>query len=317
MHTLMKAVSILLLILVILASCETLVTDIPESRLPKITSKLVVHSFISPQAPFTNVVVSESVPIFSDPDAKEGVIDKALVKISDGMNEVTLPFDKVNQLYRIDQSKFKIAPSITYTLSVSHGGRSVTAHCTVPEKAPVVESYDLDTLITPNPAFGQDTALTLRMYWQDFPGETNYYRVAAAAEVEYSVPDPKMKEKRIRNQFSFLWDPMPGKSEWQSDRDKDGSRISTPTGKALMPNFNLSTQNDGTTKPFYPHNQLISVTMLLYNADINYFKYHRSLQQRMDTENPLTEPMQIYGNIDGGLGCFGAYNAAKVIYQPE
>jgi hypothetical protein len=57
--------------------------------------------------------------------------------------------------------------------------------------------------------------------------------------------------------------------------------------------------------------------MMVYNADVNYFKYHRSLQQRLDTENPFTEPSIIYTNIKGGLGCFGAYNLGKLTYQPD
>lgn len=313
----MKTIPILVLVVAGLASCETLVNDIPASRLPKTASKLVVHSFISPQDPVINVVVSESVPVFSGSDAKQGVIKDALVKISDGTNEVVLPFDAANELYRIGQSQFKILASKKYTLSVSYAGRQVAAHCTVPDQTPAIKSYELDTLVTSNPAFGRDTALTLKMHWQDIKADTNYYRVTAAAEIEYSVPDPKGTNKRIRNQFNFLWDPTSGRSEWQSDRGLDGSLLSSPTGRALMPGFNSTKPNDGPTKPFYPRSRLISITMLVYNADINYFKYHRSLQQRLDTENPLTEPSQIYSNIEGGLGCFGAYNAGKLVYQPE
>lgn len=302
---------------IVLTACETLITDIPEARLPRSSSKLVVHSFISPQNPAIYVAVSESVPIFSESDAKKGVIADALVKISDGVTEVVMPFDTANDLYRMDQSKFKIAASKTYTLAVSHKDRHVTAHCTVPEKTPAIKSYELDTLMTPNPAFRQDTALTLKMQWQDIPADTNYYRVMAAAEIEYSVPDAKTKGKRNQNEFNFIWDMMSAQSEWQADRGLDGSIFSSPMGKVILPAFPSVKQEDGSDKPFYPNSRLVSVTMLLYNADVNYYKYHRSLQQRLDTENPFTEPSQIYSNIEGGLGCFGAYNTGKLVYRPE
>jgi hypothetical protein len=57
--------------------------------------------------------------------------------------------------------------------------------------------------------------------------------------------------------------------------------------------------------------------MELYNADEHYYRYHRSLTERHDYTNPFTEPYLIYSNIEGGLGCFGAYNLGKLSYQPD
>jgi hypothetical protein len=299
-----------------LSSCETLVTDIPEARLSKTTSSLVVHSFISPQSPRINVVVSESIPLFSNSDEKEGIIKNALVKISDETNEVILPFDAKSGLYSIDQNKFKIVASKSYSLYVSDGTREVTAHCTVPGNTPIIKSYELDKVVS-NPFWHQDTALTLKMSWHDIPADTNYYRVRAWAEIEYSVPDPTTKEKRVRNEFSFAWEETSGRSEWQSDHGLDGSLFSSPTGRVSMPSFPPVNSVDGDPKPFYAKCRLIVLTMMVYNADVNYFKYHRSLQQRLDTENPFTEPSIIYTNIKGGLGCFGAYNLGKLTYQPD
>ncbi|WP_353721012.1 DUF4249 domain-containing protein [Dyadobacter sp. 676] len=311
----MKPISFVL-ILVALTSCETLVSDIPASRLPKATSKLVVHSFISPQNDRINVAVTESVPLFSDTDTKEDVIKTAMVRISDGSNEIILPFDPNSQLYSIDQSRFPIVASKTYSLHVSDGNRDVRATCTVPRNAPVIKSYIIDT--TTNSLFTRrDTSLTLKMTWQDIPNDTNYYRVRAVAEVEYDVPDPGVKGKRIRNRFDFSWDETSGRSEWQSDRNLDGSLFSSPTGKVFMPTFSPIQTQDTAPKPFYSKCRLVSVTMMVYNSDVNYFKYHRSLQQRIDTENPFTEPSVIYNNIEGGLGCFGAYNIGKLVYKPD
>ncbi|MET7253497.1 DUF4249 domain-containing protein [Dyadobacter jiangsuensis] len=311
----MKPLS-LVFILAVIVACETVVDNIPEARLPKTASKLVVHSFISPQNAQINVAVSESTPLFPNAGVKDNVIKTALVKISDGVNEITIPFDKASQLYSIDQSKFQIVASKTYSLSVSDGERKVTAHCRIPGGIPVIKSYSLDT--TAGGLFTrEDTALVLKMNWQDIPKDTNYYRVRALAEIEYSVPDPVTTEKRTRNDFDFSWNEVSGKSEWQSDKNLDGSLFSSPTGKVFMPTLAPVQTSDGTPKPFFSKCRLISVTMMVYNTDVNYFKYHRSLQQRMDTENPFTEPSVIYNNIEGGLGCFGAYNIGKLVYKPD
>lgn len=133
----------------------------------------------------------------------------------------------------------------------------------------------------------QDTALILKMNWQDIPNDTNYYRVRAFAKIEYSTPDPGITEKRTQNDFDFSWDEESGRAEWQSDRNLDGSLFSSPTGKVFMPTLSPIQTPNGIPKPFYSKCRLIAVAMMVYNSDVNYFKYHRSLQQRLDTENPL------------------------------
>lgn len=312
----MKTIIVLLCSLMLFVSCETLVTDIPESRLPKGTSKLVVHCFISPQNPRIDVVVSESSPIFTAASSKGEILTNAVVRISDGSSEVTIPFDESRQMYSISQDQFPIHPAKTYLLDVSDVARQVSAKCTVPKNTPVIKSYQIDTAVN-NTVFHEDTALILKMSWQDIPADTNFYRVKAAAEVEYSVPDAKSMGTRTRNDFYFTWDQMSAWNEWQSDRNLDGSVFWSPTGKANMPSFPQMVSKDGTSSSFLTKCRLISVTMMVYNTDVHYYKYHKSLQQRMDTENPFTEPSLIYGNIEGGLGCFGAYNTGKLIYQPE
>ena len=303
--------------MVIIASCETLVTDIPESRLPHAESRLVVHSFISPQAERINVVVSESLPLFPQSDVTDRVVEDAVVKISDGTGEVVLPFDELTQMYSIDQSKFPIKVFKTYNLTVSAGMRNVTAQCTVPKNIPVIKSYVLDKVVSPNAFFGNDEAITLKMNWTDISGETNYYRVRARADIEYSIPAPKSQEKRIRNDFNFSWDEMTGRAELQTDQNRDGMLFSSPLGKVTLPNFTSAIPENTTQQPFNPKSKVMSVTMMIYNTDIHYHKFHKSMQVHVEADNPFSEPTTVYTNIQGGLGCFGAYNMGKVVYQPD
>lgn len=313
----MKSILFFAATLIAFSSCETAITDLAESQLPKTNSKLVVHAYISPQNPNIEVSVTESVPLFPKSNATEAMIENALVRLSDGEHQVIIPFDAVKKLYSIDQSKFQVTASKTYSLYVSDGNREVTAQCVVPAGAPVIKSYKLDTMVTSNPFFSQDTAITLKLTWQDMNADTNYYRVVATADVEYDVPDPEKKTVRAHNDFDFIWDNMSGRKEWQSDIHLNGALFSSPLGKVVMPHFTSGQSANGTPKPFNSRSRLISVTMAVYNTDKNYFNYHRSLQERMDTENPFTEPSRIFGNIEGGLGCFGAYNIGKLVYKPD
>ncbi|SEI46140.1 protein of unknown function [Dyadobacter sp. SG02] len=306
-----------LFLTLLLAACESLVTDVDNGDLPQVESKLVVQSFISPQSSRINVVVSESIPLFAEPDLKGGVIPNAIVRLSDGAREAVIPFDTANQLYSADKAVLPILPGKTYFLSVTDGVRSVSATCTVPASAIVPESYKIDTSYS-----GQDTSLTVKFNWKDIAGQTNYYRVRASLDLEYSLPEEisgtgQFTEKRVRNRFNFNWDDTIGRNDFRNDVNLDGSEFNSPIGRVKLPHpLSYSTSN-GTVYTSYPKSKIVSITMEVFNTDEHYFKYHRSVQTRGDSDNPFVEPSLIYTNIEGGLGCFGSYNSGQFIYRPK
>lgn len=308
---------ILLLLTLFLAACESLVTDVDKGDLPQVESKLVVQCFISPQSARINVVVTESIPLFAEPDLKGGVISNAIVKISDGAREAAIPFDTTNQLYSIDKGALPILPGKTYILTVTDGIRSVNATCTVPENAVVPTTYKIDTSYS-----GQDTSLTVKFAWNDTAGQADYYRVRASLDLEYSLPEEisgtgQFTEKRVRNRFNFNWDDTIGRNDFRSDANLDGSEFSSPIGRVKLPHPLSYSTGNGTVYVSYPKSKIISVTMEIYNTDEHYFKYHRSVQTRGDSDNPFVEPSLIYTNIEGGLGCFASYNTGQLIYRPK
>ncbi|PSL25287.1 DUF4249 domain-containing protein [Dyadobacter jiangsuensis] len=303
-----------------LVGCESLVTDVDKGDLPQVESKLVVQCFISPQSARINVVVTESIPLFAEPDLKGGVIPNAVVKLSDGTREAVIPFDTANQLYSADKSVLAILPGKTYFLSVVNGIRSVKATCTVPATAVVPTTYKIDTSFSGSIS-ARDTLLTVKYNWNDISGQTNYYRVRAALDLEYSVPEEvsaggEFKERRVRNRFNFNWDDTIGRNDFRSDVNLDGTEFSSPIGRVNLPDP-LSYSSNGAVYTSYPKSKIISITMEVYNTDEHYFKYHRSVQTRGDSDNPFVEPSLIYTNIEGGLGCFAAYNSGQLVYRPK
>jgi hypothetical protein len=303
-----------------LTACESLVTDVDKGNLPQVESKLVVQCFISPQAARINVVVTESIPLFAEPDLKGGVIPNAIVKLSDGSRKIVIPFDTTNQLYSIDKSALSILPGKTYFLSVTSGVRSVNATCTVPGNAVVPKTYEIDTSYSGSIS-ARDTSLTVKFTWNDLAGQTNYYRVRASLDLEYSVPEElsagQFKEKRVRNRFNFNWDDAIGRNDFRNDVNLDGADFNSPIGRVNLPDPLSYSSSDGTVYISYPKSKIISVTMEVYNADEHYFKYHRSVQTRGDSDNPFVEPSLIYTNVEGGLGCFGSYNSGQLVYRPK
>ncbi|WP_176884955.1 DUF4249 domain-containing protein [Dyadobacter soli] len=303
----------------LIVGCESMVTNISPSKLPKAGSKLVVQSFISPQAEYINVLVTESLPLFHRSNASVESIEDATVKISDDAHEAIVPFNETTKTYTLPADKFTILAGGTYHLEVSHGVRVVKAQCKVPGVTPVINSYEISPLEARHHKLDGIELVQLNMNWKDTPGEKNYYRTNAYMTIEHSVGDGfvngKETEKRMTSRLGFYWDRHSVNKELQQDQDLDGTTFFSPPGQLAMPT--PRTYSDGVESQVKPKPTLKSITIELFNTDENYFKYHHSLDEREDNANPFTEPYLIFTNIEGGLGCFGAYNAGKLVYQPE
>jgi hypothetical protein len=315
----MKPIHLFLLVmLTALAACETLVTDIPLKDLPPTTSKLAVNSYISPQAAKTIVVVTESIPLYGESTSDEKIITNAVVKISDGVKEAVMPYDTAAKVYSLTQAQFPIKASQTYKLVVSDGKRTVDGTCTVPASQVTIQSRIIDTTYT-HDLNGRDTAITLKMNWLDIPNEKNFYRMRGYIEVEYSVAQMNANkepvEKRVKGRFNFEWDENTGRSNYQNDSNLDGTVFTSPLGKAYLPTSILYSNANG---PVYAKQKvrLILLNMEVLNTDQAYYDYHRSLDLNRNSNNPFAEPVLIYSNINGGLGCFAAYNSRQIVYRP-
>jgi len=304
-----------------LCACDTLVTEIPQKDLPGTTSKLVVQSFISPQAATVYVVVTESIPLFGESNSSNSIIKNAVVKISGGGREMTLPYDSASQLYSIEKVRFPIVASETYKLSVSDGVRSVEATCTVPANQVTIKSYRIDTAFITRRSGRPDTAITVNAMWQDIQGEKNFYRVRASMDVEYSILEgtspENFQEKRVRSRLSFNWDDDGGRSEFQNDANIDGTLFTSPLGRSFLPPTLLYTSVDGSRYYAKQKPKLIAVVIEVNNANESYYEYHKSLNLNDQSDNPFSEPALVFNNINGGLGCFAAYNNKQIIYRPK
>jgi hypothetical protein len=315
----MQCFRLLILFLTLVAySCESLVTDVNPGSLHDIESKLVVQSFISPQNNRITVVVTESTPVFGEYSVSFNIIRDAVVKISDGNREVSMIYDSTGSSYSIDRLRMNIVPGKTYQLSVSDGTRSVKSSCTVPMGSPVITSYEIDTVFSSN-ALYPDTAITVKMTWEDTRGVPNFYRVRSFLELEYTIlegSDPEnFKERRVRNRFNVDWNREAGFSDYQNDVNRDGAIFTSSTGRFALPTPFVYALPDGEVRTLHPRSKIISLTFQVDNTDEGYFRYHRSLQLR-NTDNPFSEPALIYSNITDGLGCFAAYNSSSKVYRP-
>lgn len=276
-----KAKAVFILITFFLVACESQVKRID---MPEVESKLVVQCFISPEAPLTEAKVSWSSPIFNSSTNVQQE-PNADVRISDGTISYLLVYDVGRGSYLIDSTLFTVIPGQQYFLTVkAPNGKQVTAMCRVPSISDtMLLSSAFDSTVTPQ---GSKTEVTyvLDLKIRDIANNRNYYRASAAINFENLTTG-----SFISYDFKFI-----NNNGFINDEEHNGEIMEF--GRAEV------------TRSYTGKNNLKGryIDIYLVDCDENYYKYHYTLSN-FDSDNPFAEPVFIHNNINGGLGCFGAY----------
>jgi hypothetical protein len=300
-----------------LGSCTTLINDIDADKLPKIESKLVVECYISPQADEIKVRVTESQPLFGPSDYQATTISNATVVLSGESGQITLPFSDSTKSYVIKAIRFKIEAGKKYTLRVNDDRRSVKASCTVPASAPRLKDFLLEPRNGSN--YPGDSSVFVKASWEDIKGEPNYYVLRGYSTVEqgYVGHDPVMggsviERRPVKTIFNFSYEDF-----LYTDTNIDGITFNSPLFMVSLYYRNLPyTDNSGTVHVVPSNPVLKEVYFEVLNMDENYYKICKSLNAHSGSDNPFVEPALVYSNVEGGLGCFGAYNAGSLKVNP-
>lgn len=273
-----KLLYILFIALFFTTSCE----KDANIELPKADPKLVVYSYISPSDTFVVVEVTKSKPFFGNKnnnDDYNAVEDAAVEIFSSNGQKATLPYDAAKQNYNIpNDGNFSIIAGQTYSLKVTApGGFSCSATTTVPSSAPPQFMVKIDSSIRTSNGYSEKEYRIIST-WNDIAGISNFYHSSV----------------RISNNRNNQMDDYTACNTVSSDDHKDGSEI----GQTCI--------FSGYYDPWGSSASGISGRVFLLTTDISYYKYHETLY-RYEDDNPFSEPVQIYTNIEGGLGCFGSF----------
>jgi hypothetical protein len=298
-----------LAIITILFSCETILDEIPASRLPRSEQKLVIASFISPQDTVVVVRVTISSPLYetylnanrgavNDTSAISNVVRNAKVTLSTDNQSVTLKYDSKNAWYQIAQKDFRIIAGKTYQLKAETSDNAVEATCTVPNEQVKIDSYKVDSLLELDvDHYHEGFKFTLK--WTDVKGKNNQYRVRA--NLAYEAKSPNSPTPFITYANTTWNDESNSISAYLDDKNVDGNQFTSPTGKAY-------TSSHGRNAPTKTNKPPV-LTIELLNIDPNYADYHKSIiRHEIAENNPFAEPSPVFSNVKNGLGCFGASN---------
>lgn len=300
-----------------LAGCESMVNDIDASKLPKTESKLVVECYISPQSDIIQVLLTESQPLFGVANSSAPIIKNATVTISGQSGQSILPFNDTLGTYSLPTSQFKIEAGKTYHLAVSDPTRSVKASCTVPANFVSIKKYTLtmtDGRRNDWDSTFRQTIVKTRFQWDDFPNEKNYYTARGYIHISQNQYNygPGSSEGKIyrysyKNQYS---------SGFVTDANLDGLTLNPELLEFQLYNQTMSySLPNGQKVQFYTDSKIEEIYAEILNVDENYYKFHQTMRNDSDG-NPFVEPTLVYTNIEGGLGCFGAFNASITTIVP-
>lgn len=266
----MKAVWILLLISLVSVSCER-DADIP---LPKTDPKLGLFCFISPNEAIEVVLVRVN-PLFGVPAGTgPDYILNAQIWISNGVDTSVLVRMPGEDFYGEASPKLTIERGKDYWIwAEAPGLPAVSASCSVPlSEAGSLKVSHYGSIQ------GSDSMFHLSVIWQDIPGQENYYRIYA------ENIDSLVGNTRISDVYQF-------NTLYYSDYGNNG--------KVLQSGIGTYSRNPTNVQSRW-------ILANLITCETNYYRYHLSIETNVDG-NPLIGPSSLYSNVEGGVGCFGAY----------
>ncbi len=287
-----QIVHILVIIMILFLSCE----KDANIKLPEEDPKLSVYGFLSPEDTITSVIVKNTHPFYGKKsNNKIAYITNARVKITNNNNDYILPFSTQTNSYYLDSNNIKIIPGEEYFIEISAPDFPVVTSSTIiPESinktlehidVRYLHSSDLNT-----PDITYSSRIFFNVKWTDNSIEKNYYRLTG--HVDYTAPQQGEKGELDNNNI-FLYD----------DDDWNGQ---TKTSDVLHYDYY---SGGGITIP---------VHLMLLNIDYHYYQYHKTVRDfDIHSENPFSEPVIVYSNIQNGAGVFASYRKHEIIKNVE
>lgn len=283
----MKKLLPLLLLLLATTACRETVISTADINIPV---KLVVGCFINPQDDTLYATITLSKPLYKPNNSQFDfdIVNNATVQISDGTNTANFVFNSDLLKYQLPASAINILPGGSYTLTVSTpDGKRVTASTVVPTP----QNFNFSLAVTPEAPLNEfDRRALLDARWQGVPGPDRYYRFI------YGI--------KTSSEF-FVDEYWPNSDSWNGTQfysDAQQANRLYRFRETIYLGWTGDPGNETTT----------SVTGLLQELDVHSFRYFSSLAAQLTTGGGFSEPVVVYSNVEGGLGCFGSHYQYKI-----
>jgi len=189
-------------------------------------------------------------------------------------------------------------------------------------------SYNGGPLIADTTGYRYSTGLDLRIRFKDAPNVKNYYRLILKAKSYYT--DGKVFENTVNFSSDDLvfgsnnTDILGEMSSYYlynefNDQLFDGKTYELKT-RAYF-NKTKSIKKTNTSNPTDIGTDTITrqeLIVVLQSISESYYHYLKTIAANQSGEDFFSEPVQIYSNIQNGLGIFGSYTSSSKVFElPE
>lgn len=273
-----------------------------NSELKSKETKMVLNAAISTDSVFT-VNVSRTFNIFENESENNlPFINGANVRL----------FENDNYLFNLDsfgygyyrKSDFYPEAGKQYRITVSYGSyKNIESIASVPHMVPIV-AFDTSSIIAVPSYGGTETEYTGKITYNDPPDTTNYYQLTCMLYI-YNGPNLLFAYQQgiwpTDENSRFFDGEYNGNLLW-SDKLTNGQQVSFSFVYYSSYEYELPPDRD---------QQRLKFEFRLQSLTKEYFTYLKSLGIYWETggsDNPFSEPVVIYSNVDNGYGIFGAYS---------
>lgn len=302
---------------------------------------LVLNSFVTPDS-VVKVLLTRS-KFFLDDDTKFDTITNAEVKLfvngifveklnpgTNGYYTGTY-FPKENDILKFVANSPQLA-EVTATTNIAPKQTIIGIDSSSVSLGvyPMVQysSYNGGPFIADTTGYSYSTGLDLRIRFKDAPNVKNYYRLVLKAKSYYT--DGKVVENTVNSSSDDLvfgsnnTDILGEMSSYYlynefNDQLFDGKIYELKT-RAYFQRTKLI-KKPTTTKPTTIGTDTITrqeLIVVLQSISESYYHYLKTIAANQSGEDFFSEPVQIYSNIQNGLGILGSYTSSSKVFElPE
>ncbi len=198
----------------------------------------------------------------------------------------------------------------SYSLSVSHVDfPTATSQTNMPSNIPIISCDTNSTIID-----GVSIEKNATLKWIDPDGENNYIIKVFALDTINNIEESVYVRSFEKNE---LGDQDSGSSNGTSSSGGLAILFKDETfnnsTKSLMISFSKSSYVDNITGMNTGEK---SYKIVLYNVSKDIYNYFISTSKASgNNDNPFSEPVRVYTNIDKGLGIFGGVSMSTVVFE--
>jgi len=292
-----------LFFLITITGCEEFFTkEVDNINLPGADSQLVAFAYIAPSDSLIKVHISRSIPYIDNGQDLTPIGDKAKVSMAQkGEDFKELSFNTTCQCYTILQSDIQVEPGYDYSLLVEYKDMKVDASCFVPVHLIGKEHIQIDPFETITDEYGNQE---LKINWEITPpvnNNENYYGSGAFVKSYGVFKQNGTFDTLFMQSYEMYLDrgePYFADSEGKTYR----FRAAYWSYFGGYPGFDDPSGE-------YPSDIIDSAFVYVLQMDYNYYQFHKSYDAYNNSDgNPFAEIVQIFTNVEGGLGVFGGYN---------